>query len=172
MARKRYEEHELTPMANGNTDLEGHAVTTAMHRLTEALKSPPTVNQPLLLALISGLSEKIELLIGAQKDGVKIAMDAADKAVLKAEEAANKRFDGLNELRSMAADWRTEFARQGTVDLQVNGLDARLRAAEGSLRERDSRGIGRGEVIVWTIGGLMAGASLTAILTFAFHFTH
>ena len=159
----------IDQMSNGNTDLEGAAVTHAMQQLTAALRAPPVSNQPLLLALISGLSEKVELLINAQKDGVKIAMDAADKAVVKSEEAANKRFEALNELRNMAADWRAEFARQATVDLQVNGLDARLRSVEIVSRESAARGGGRGEVIVWTIAGLMAGSALTAILTFALH---
>src|ERR1700675_1348149 len=91
----------------------------SLSALAKAIQDNTPVNQDLLLALIRGLDEKVGLLINAQKEGVKTAMDAAEKAVAKAEGAADKRFEALNELRSMAADWRTEFARQTTVDLQV-----------------------------------------------------
>jgi phage-related minor tail protein len=128
-------------------------------------KSP--VNQELLLALIRGLDEKIGLLISAQKEGVKTAMDAAEKAVAKAESAADKRFEALNELRGMAADWRTEFARQSTVDLQIKGLSDKidvLRTAvtdgEKKLSENLARGSGRHDVWAYMMAGIVAGGVL------------
>ena len=137
-------------------------VVSAMQSLTEALAGERAVNQPLLLSLIKGLDEKVGLLINAQKEGVKTAMDAAEKAVAKAESAADKRFEALNELRGMAADWRTEFARQSTVDLQVKGLETRLQAIEIA----SSRGIGHSDVVKWLFAGLLGGASLVAIIEF------
>ena len=108
-------------------------------------------NQELLLALIKNLDEKLGLLISAQKEGVKTAMDAAEKAVTKAEVASDKRFEGLNELRGMASDWRTEFARQTTVDLQVKGLTDKIDSIRSAL---------------WTylIGGVMAGAAVATLV--------
>jgi hypothetical protein len=84
------------------------------------------VNQEYLLALIEGLEKKITIQIQSQKETVNIAMGAAEKAVQKAEAATEKRFEALNELRKMAEDWRIEFARQSTVDLQISGLSEKI----------------------------------------------
>jgi hypothetical protein len=108
-------------------------------------------NQPLLLARIAALDEKFGLLIQAQKEGVKTAMEAAEKAVAKAEIAADKRFEGLNELRGMASDWRTEFARQSTVDLQVKGITDKLESMRSSMW-------------AYLIGGIVAGAAVATLV--------
>ncbi len=128
------------------------------------------VNQPLLLALIEGLNEKIGLLISAQKEGVKTAMDAAEKAVAKAENAADKRFEALNELRGMAADWRTEFARQSTVDLQVKSLGDKIDVLRASLTDIDkkvgeivARGTGRNDIWVYLTGGVVVGGVIVGL---------
>ena len=139
-------------------------LVTAMSALTEALAGAQAVNQPLLLSLIKGLDEKVGLLINAQKEGVKTAMDAAEKAVAKAESAADKRFEALNELRGMAADWRTEFARQSTVDLQVKGLETRLYSIDLLLRDHSARGSGQVDIVKWIFSGIVAGAALVAVI--------
>jgi hypothetical protein len=108
-------------------------------------------NQPLLLARIAALDEKFGLLIQAQKEGVKTAMEAAEKAVAKAEIAADKRFEGLNELRGMASDWRTEFARQSTVDLQIKGITDKLENVRSSMWS-------------YLIGGVVAGAAVATLV--------
>ena len=154
-------------MATSSAEREGEDVVNAMRTLTEALAGDRAVNQPLLLSLIKGLDEKVGLLINAQKEGVKTAMDAAEKAVAKAESAADKRFEALNELRGMASDWRTEFARQSTVDLQIKGLEARVQTVEGQVRDNASRGSGHSDVVKWLMAGLIGGASLVAIIEFA-----
>ena len=108
-------------------------------------------NQPFLLARIAALDEKFGLLIQAQKEGVKTAMEAAEKAVAKAEIAADKRFEGLNELRGMASDWRTEFARQSTVDLQIKGLTDKIDGVRSSMW-------------AYLIGGIVAGAAIATLV--------
>jgi len=135
------------------------------------------VNQGLVLALINALDEKVGLLIKAQQDGVKTAMDAAEKAVAKAESAADKRFEALNELRGMASDWRTEFARQSTVDLQVRALNEKLDSHLTQLNSMalqiqaiSSRGSGRADFWIWLTGGIVAGATLFS--AFSSHFGH
>lgn len=115
------------------------------------MATEPEVNQPLLMARIMALDEKFGLLIQAQKEGVKTAMDAAEKAVAKAETAADRRFEGLNELRGMAADWRTEFARQSTVDLQIKGITDKLDNVRSSLW-------------AYLVGGVVAGAAIATLV--------
>jgi hypothetical protein len=133
-------------------------------------------NQEYLLALITNLDEKIGLLVNAQKEGVKTAMDAAEKAVAKAESAADKRFEALNELRGMASDWRTEFARQSTVDLQIQTLSDKLEAfrtnfnvGDRKLSELIARGSGRNDVWLYLTGGLVAGAAIASLLQHTLH---
>ena len=151
---------------------EEENLTTAMAALSEAISSGNAVNQPLLLSLIKGLDEKVGLLINAQKEGVKTAMDAAEKAVAKAESAADKRFEALNELRGMAADWRTEFARQSTVDLQIKGLETRLYNIDLLLRDQHGRGSGQADLFKWLFAGVIAGAGLVTIIQFLLKTTH
>lgn len=151
---------------------EEEGLTAAMAALSEAIASGNAVNQPLLLSLIKGLDEKVGLLINAQKEGVKTAMDAAEKAVAKAESAADKRFEALNELRGMAADWRTEFARQSTVDLQVKGLETRLYNIDLLLRDQHGRGTGQTDMFKWIFIGLAGGASVVTFLDFLLRFSH
>jgi hypothetical protein len=153
-------------------DRESDEVVSAMAALTEALSVGQSVNQPLLLSLIRSLDEKVGLLINAQKEGVKVAMDAAEKAVVKAEAATEKRFEGLNELRSMAADWRNEFARQSTVDLQVKGLETRLAAIEITLRTFHDRGGGQADLVKWMFAAAVAGAAVVAIVEFFIRQAH
>ena len=147
-------------------------VVSAMATLSEALTTQSAVNQPLLLSLIRGLDEKVGLLINAQKEGVKTAMDAAEKAVAKAESAADKRFEALNELRGMAADWRTEFARQSTVDLQIKGIENRLYSMDLLLRDHSSRGTGQLDLIKLIFASVLAAAAAVAVVEFALRFTH
>jgi hypothetical protein len=128
------------------------------------------INQEFILALIKGLDEKFGLLIDAQKDGVKIAMDASEKAVAKAETAAERRFEALNELRAMAADWRSEFARQSTVNLQIEGINEKLAIMSLQLQDMQSRSGGRKDFWVWVTGGVIAGATLFSAISS--HFGH
>lgn len=143
-------------MSADATDRAGdelHILLQGLIRTVEQASGKTPINQELLLALIKGLDEKIGLLIAAQKEGVKTAMDAAEKAVAKAESAADKRFEALNELRGMAQDWRTEFARQSTVDLQVRSLNDKHDALKDTVNVLDRklggvtmRGTGRSDV--------------------------
>lgn len=114
---------------NEATDKVGgelHNLLLGLAETIERSSGKVPFNQELLLALINGLNEKLGILINAQKEGVKTAMDAAEKAVTKAEVASDKRFEGLNELRKMAEDWRSEFARQSTVNLQIQGVNDKI----------------------------------------------
>jgi hypothetical protein len=134
---------------NEETDKVGGELHALLRQLTDMIeKSSGRIpfNQELLLALIKNLDEKL-----------KTAMDAAEKAVSKAEAAADKRFEGLNELRNMTSNWRTEFARQSTVDLQIKGLSDHIDNIRSSIW-------------AYLIGGVVTGAGIaTALLQFLRH---
>lgn len=96
----------------------------------------------------------------AQEKAVKAALDAAKEATGKAETAADKRFNGLNELRDMVGDWRTEFARQETVAEQMKGLAEKI---EGQGRQIAALDKGSGEATGWGLGLNQALAYVIAL---------
>lgn len=62
--------------------------------------------------------------------GLKDALDSADKAVRKAEEAANKRFDGVNEFRGALEDAeRTKYPRK-EAEASIASIHERLTKLE------------------------------------------
>jgi hypothetical protein len=113
-------------------------------------------------------------MVAAEK-AVAAALAAAEKAVQKAEIASDKRLDGVNELRTMALDWKSEFARQTTVDLQQRALGERIDSAvtlinslDKRIAARESRGEGLNTgwgYLVGGIGFLVAVAALFMDLT-------
>ncbi len=143
-----------------------------------------SINEEYFQSQIKGLDEKFTLLLGeaekrngqrfdAQQMAVKTAMDAAEKAVTaamaaaekavtKAEVAADKRLDGLNELRQMALDWKSEFARQTTVDLQIKGLSDKNDGIEKQIATLQGRALalaGFGALFGGAVGALIVRLS-------------
>jgi len=82
---------------------------------------------------VEALSLRLTENSAAAKEANRIALDAAEKAVLKAESAADKRFEGLNELRGMVSDQQARFATIEIVDANFKAVEARL-----SMLERQS----------------------------------
>ena len=58
-------------------------------------------------------------------------MAAADKAVTKAEVAAEKRFDSVNEFRSAMKDQQGSFADRTQTDFRLQSIESRLDKATG-----------------------------------------
>lgn len=65
-------------------------------------------------------------LIDSQAQKVALALDAAEKAIDKAEAATEKRFDAVNEFRAQLADQTQSFARREFVEQEVAAIDRRL----------------------------------------------
>jgi hypothetical protein len=83
---------------------------------------------------VDTLKEHFTALREADQRSIVNALASADKASAKAEEASDKRYDGLNELRGAMRDQSTEFAR--TADLnavrdQVNRLENAMASTSG-----------------------------------------
>ena len=101
----------------------------------------------------------------AAKEGVTTALTAAEKAVNKAEIAAEKRFESVNEFRAQLTDQAATFlqrneyetAHQSVVE-KIADLSARLDRTEGAKTGLDSG---------WKI--LIAAATLALGIWLAFH---
>jgi len=62
----------------------------------------------------------------AAKEGVSAAMAASEKAVLKAETANEKRFDGVNEFRQAMRDQQDTFANKSETNMRLDDVGKRL----------------------------------------------
>jgi hypothetical protein len=62
----------------------------------------------------------------AAKEGVSAAMAASEKAVLKAENANEKRFDSVNEFRQAMRDQQDTFAAKSETNLRIDEMTRRL----------------------------------------------
>ena len=114
---------------------------------------------------IKALKLRLTEQISAQKDRVQIALDAAKEAVSKAETAFEKRVDGLNELRGMAADQQAKFATSELVDANFKAVDARLSMLENqSATDKGRQGLST-PLLVGLVGLVSAIAS--GVIVFA-----
>lgn len=92
----------------------------------------------------------------------------AEKAVLKAENAMEKRFDGVNEFRAALSDQQKTMATTDMVDAKVSALDARVKILENL--EAGTRGRGAGADYLWrsamvVLGGLVGAGGLFLALS-------
>jgi len=96
-------------------------------------------------------------LIDSQAEKVALALASADKAVTKAEVAADKRFELLNELRAGVATREQLEA----LEKQLGDLATRIDRSEG-------RGVGLHAGWVYLLGGLAAvGTIVSLFIAFA-----
>jgi hypothetical protein len=112
-------------------------------------------------ALIDELKASSQARFEAQERAVNAALASAEKATTKAEQAAERRFEALNELRSMASDWRAEFARKETVDAQMQALSKESAALQKTVTALEQRSKGIHEN--WGTAGVVIGLLIAAI---------
>jgi len=111
----------------------------------------------------------------AAEKAVTSALSAADKALQKAEMASEKRFEGLNELRAMAADQtrmympRAEFdARHEVLTNKVEDTALRMTTLEtANLTKRETATTSVGMIVAFVSVVYGIAATIGIILTLA-----
>lgn len=91
-----------------------------------------------------GLKELLRTHIGAVEDSAKLALDAADKAAIKADAAFEKRMDTTNEWRGALEDQTTRMA---TIQM-FDALKERVEANEKKLDALLNKVIGFGALTI------------------------
>lgn len=151
-------------MTEGRADL--HDLMADLKTLTERVSA--------LDRLLEAKFVTFEVLVTSQAEKVKLALDAADKAVNKAEIATEKRFENMNEFRGQLADQaaslvsRAEFhTKSEALAEKLSDLTDRLNRAEGSEKGKErmvdtrqasnSNAIGIISVIAGVIGAIVGG---------------
>ena len=119
----------------------------------------------------------------AQEKAMQAALIAADRAVLKAEAASEKRFESVNEFRSVLTAQSATLATKAEVEAATKGLTDKIDGPSGVARLLDrymSRDTGRNEettaaktqrnqsmtiAVAIGVGVLAAAISLISMLT-------
>jgi hypothetical protein len=85
-------------------------------------------------------------------EATKAALAAADRATSKAEAAAEKRFEGVNEFRGQLSDQARTLMPRQEVEIVNKGISDRLDKLEEKVISGEGRGIGVGQGIAYIVG--------------------
>lgn len=80
------------------------------------------------------------------------ALAASDRAVNKAEGAAEKRFEGLNELRGMALDQQRVYIPRAEVEILIKGINEKIDTLNITTITRQGKSIGQEQGVGYVVG--------------------
>ena len=92
---------------------------------------------------LAALDRLLVSLIEAQAEKVALALASADKAVLKAETATEKRFEGVNEFRQQLADQARNFMTRVEALAVLERHSERIQEVTDRLNRAEGQGQGR-----------------------------
>lgn len=96
----------------------------------------------------------------AAEKAVTSALNAADKALQKAESASEKRFEGLNELRAMAADQSRMYLPRAEYDARHEVLANKLEDIALRLTTMETTNITKKQTASTSVGMIVAFVSV------------
>ena len=120
----------------------------------------PTTRE--LLSIVNERSSANSQRFEAQEKAVAAALAAAKEAVAKAEGAAEKRFDSVNEFRSTLKDQQSTLITRNEVDVRLKSLDDKIALNALQLAQLVSKAEGVGQLwgfISVGLGILIAASS-------------
>ncbi len=99
----------------------------------------------------------------AAKEGVNAAMASAEKAILKAETATEKRFDSVNEFRQAMRDQQDTFASKSETNMRLDDLGKRVESMSDDLKSASGKSAGITLVAVGLAWLITTGIALVAV---------
>ena len=114
-------------------------------------------------AQIRALTTLLEERHRAQAQAVSAALLSAEKAVGKAETAAEKRFDAVNEFRAQLADQASTFMPRAESEARASALAEKVDALDKRLDKAEGRGAGLSAGWIYLLGAV---AALGTVLSF------
>ena len=120
-----------------------------------------------VLSLIGANDHRYEQRFLDQERAVTMAMAAAKEAVLKAENAADRRFEGVNEFRNTLSDQQRNLMPRSEVEVVVRGVHEKLGALEKQMDrfEAERRGLKGGwGLAVGVVGFVFLILSLVSLV--------
>jgi hypothetical protein len=124
-------------------------------------------SQRALEAALVAQKEAVKEAFVAQNAAINAALTSAERAVLKAENASEKRFEGVNEFRAQLGDQQRTLMPRAEYESQNNALKDRLGILESFRTEALSRGTGAKEGYGWAIGLVGVILALITIISVA-----
>ena len=102
--------------------------------------------------------------ITAQEKAVAAALQAAKEAVTKAEIAAEKRFDAVNEFRGQLSDQARTFMPRSESELQINALNEKIDNIQGLLGSLGGRSEGVHAAVGYVVGAVGALVGIAGLI--------
>lgn len=106
----------------------------------------------------------LNALIDANAGQVTQALAAADKAVLKAETATEKRFESVNEFRQTLSDQTGTFVTRVEFEVVRDSNAARIAELVSRLDKTEGKAVGLNAGWVYLLGGLSVAAALVSLV--------
>ena len=105
----------------------------------------------------------LSTLVNAHAERVGLALSAADKAVSKAEVAAEKRFESVNEFRQTLSDQTRSFISKVEFEVVRDTNAARIADLSSRLDRTEGKTVGLNAGWVYLLGGLSIAATLVSL---------
>src|SRR5258705_13144795 len=116
-----------------------------------------------------GLKEYLESQVDFLKEIVPLSAEAADRAIQKNEQAAEKRFEGMNEFRQALSDQANTFLTRTEYSLNHKNLTDKVEVLNNRMSElitiATTRSEGLGRLGAITLGSLAVIATLISAIT-------
>jgi hypothetical protein len=101
----------------------------------------------------------------AEKDkAINAALEAAEKAVTKAEAASERRFEGVNEFRAALSDQTQTFIPRSEYSSAADSVERRLRLLEAAVSAWGGRSTGLDAGWGYLLGGLGAVGTVVGVM--------
>ena len=107
----------------------------------------------------------------AMREAVASALASADKALVKAETASEKRFESVNEFRQTLSDQATTLLPRSEYNVQHASLVDRSNITEGRINRIEAANLGKreglsgvGSIVIGVISGLSLLVAFGALL--------
>lgn len=100
----------------------------------------------------------------SQEDAVRSALISAERAVSKAETAAEKRFDAVNEFRGSLADQQRMLMPRSEAEIRLKSLEERIIIMERYGGQQSSHAAGLGSGWAYAVGGLGIVLAIAALI--------
>ena len=100
----------------------------------------------------------------SSEKAVSAALAAAKEAVTKAEVAAEKRFESVNEFRNTLSDQQRNLMPRAEIDILVKALNDRADSNENRIIRMESKGVGTAQGWGYAVGVIGLVAAVIAII--------
>lgn len=114
---------------------------------------------------ILALEKSIDTRFESVTTNISAALAAADKATSKAEVSAEKRFEGINELRGMATDQQRVYMPRLEAEILIKAMNEKIDSLNLTTISRQSKDVGQREGMGTIIGIASVVSIVVAILS-------